>query len=425
MALPAPNTTLIAPYVAAFEPIANEPVWLARRRKAALDRFGQLGFPTPRMEAWRLTDLKPLTASPFTPSHGDAGDVASLVARHKIAGTTTLVFANGAFLSDASDKLPAGIELLSHDPGGAENFPADETALEALNEVFFSDGYVLRLVDGLTQMEPLHILHIGAANARHSFHTRNLIEMAPGTQARIVESFVGDAQSPYWTNSVTRADLAAEAALDYVKIVAEPVAAIHSASLSVTLAREARFTSAFLTTGALLSRQDVVIHIEGERAYCGIQAASLLRGRQEATLATLVRHDAPGGETAEVYKGMVEGQAHGVFQGKIRVDHEGQQTNANQLSQSLLLSNEARVDTKPELEIFADDVKCSHGATVGDLDADQLFYLEARGIPTDEARAMLIEGFVTGAFDTLADGPARDYLTSHIEGWLGRQGAPS
>lgn len=416
------TTPITAPYVSAFAPVAGEPDWLTARRRRALERFAKDGFPTQRQEAWRLTDLKPLTSLAFAPSYGGAGDIRALVERHRIPGTITLVFANGIFAADLSDTLPAEIDLLSREPGAVENFPADDNTLEALNQVFFSDGYVLRIVGTALQALPLHVLNVSASRSRQSFHTRNLIELAPGTKARVIESFVGDAASPYWSNNVTRVDLAAKAELDYVKIVAEPPAAIHSAAMSVLLDRAARFNSSFLTTGALLSRQDLVVHIEGEQSFCGIQAASLLRGRQEATLATLVRHDAAGAETAEVFKGVVEDQAHGVFQGKIRVDRAGQQTNANQLSQSLLLSGEARVDTKPELEIFADDVKCSHGATIGDLDEDQLFYLEARGIPQAEARAMLIEGFVSGAFDGLEGPETRAYLKSHIDGWLAGRG---
>jgi Fe-S cluster assembly protein SufD len=173
-----------------------------------------------------------------------------------------------------------------------------------------------------------------------------------------------------------------------------------------------------LTLGAGLSRHDFSASIEGERAFCGVSGAYLLGGRQEATTATLIEHKAPFGETKEVFKGVVADRGHGVFQGKIRVHQAGQKTDAYQLSKTVLLSERATMDTKPELEIYADDVKCSHGATVGDLDETALFYLRSRGIEPALARHMLIEAFVVDAIDLVADLGIRSYLTERIGRWL-------
>ncbi len=412
------HPTQSAGYVAAFHASSTEPDWLTQRRRASLDRFARDGFPSPRQEIWRLTDLKALTGTLFTPTAetGKISDEAGLTVPYRIAGTTTLVLRNGRFDATSSDALPNGVTILSQDPGAAEAIATEATSFGALNEAFFSDGVSLRVG---TQKQPLHIVHIGHAEADESYHLRNLVEITPSAEATLIESFVGTGKSAYWANSVTAIILGDNAKLEHVKIVADQAQSIHSSNTEITQGADSRYQGFILTTGGLLSRQDVKATLAGPRAFCGLVAASLLRGHQQATLSTLIRHDAPATETDERYKGVIDGHARGVFQGKIRVDRLGQQTNANQLSQSILLSDNARVDTKPELEIFADDVKCSHGATVGELDEDAMFYLLARGIPAEQARAMLIEGFVADAFEGVAWEATRTYIKAYLDQWLG------
>jgi Fe-S cluster assembly protein SufD len=211
-------------------------------------------------------------------------------------------------------------------------------------------------------------------------------------------------------------------ALHYVtqKLQDESLAAIHFAQVRANVARDARYESFVLTLGGSLSRHDSAVVYDGPDAVCGLFGAYLLRGEQEATNATFVDHAVPSCTTSEVFKGVVDERAHGVFLGSIMVRQDAQKTNANQLNKNLLLSPRAAVDTKPQLEILADDVKCSHGATVGDLDEEALFYLEARGIPAPEARRMLIEAFAADAIDRIGDDVAlHAHFVAQVQRWLG------
>lgn len=421
------TTASAAPYLDAFQANAGEPAWLAGRRRAAIDQFAQDGFPTPRQEAWRLTDLRALTSTPFPPAlASDDAVAAELAGRLRIPSTTALVLVNGGFRPDLSDALPDGVTALSVDVTAAEALAGDPAqALAALSQAFFRDGFALQIASDNTLNAPLHIIHLGHAATRRSYHLTNLVALGSGAKATLIETFAGVENVPYWLNTTLKISVAERASLDHIRVVADPRQSIHSATTAVTLAADARYDAAVLTIGALLSRLDVAVDILGPNAFCGFNAGLLLRGRQHATIATIIRHAAPGAETREIFKGVAEDQAHAVFQGKIRVERAGQKTSANQMSRSLLLSSEARIDTKPELEIFADDVKCSHGATVGDLNRDALFYLEARGVPPDEARAMLIDAFVTELFDPIADERLRTSLLGWVECWLGRKGRAS
>jgi Fe-S cluster assembly protein SufD len=278
---------------------------------------------------------------------------------------------------------------------------------------------VLSLEPGVALDKPVEIIHWAHA-AERSFHLRNLIVLGAGSRATVIESFAGAGRS--WTNAVAIVDVGAGAALRHVKLQDEAVDAIHFGQIRATLAREAKYESFVLTLGGRLSRHDSFVTFAGEGAACGLFGAYLLRGEQEATNATFVDHASPRCTTTEVFKGVVDERAHGVFLGKIAVRQDAQKTNAHQLNKNLLLSPRANVDTKPELEILADDVKCSHGATVGDLDEDALFYLEARGIPAPEARRMLIEAFAADAIDKIEDDLAlRAHLVAHVQRWLGRK----
>jgi Fe-S cluster assembly protein SufD len=217
---------------------------------------------------------------------------------------------------------------------------------------------------------------------------------------------------------VTRIALSEGAALSHAKVQSESEDGIHLALNRVTLAAKSAYQSFVLTLGAKLSRHETQALLAGEGASVGLDGAFLLRGSQDATNVTFVDHAAPGGTTRELFKGVADDRAHGAFLGTIAVRPHAQKTDAQQTSRNLLLSPRAAIDTKPELEIFADDVKCAHGATVGDLDEAALFYLESRGIPADAARRMLIEAFAADALDRVTDQPLRDFLDGHLRRWL-------
>ena len=417
-----------APYRAAFAPAGS----LAEKRREAFARFETLGFPTRRDEAWRFTNLRPLQDKTFAPATGKAGAAPALEPYFFAGETHRIVLVNGRFAPALSKvgNLPSGVtlgsaaEIAASHPALAERL-LDRTdlvggqAFASLNAALFADGFVLALEPGVVLETPLEIIHWGDA-ADSAFHLRHLIQLGAGSRATIIESYAG--RGRYWTNAVALVEVAAGAALRHAKLQDEATDAIHFGQVRTTIAADARYESFVLTLGGRLSRHDSFATFAGEGAACGLFGAYLLRGEQEATNATVVDHAVPKCTTNEVFKGVVDDRAHGVFLGKIAVRPQAQKTNAHQLNKNLLLSARANVDTKPELEILADDVKCSHGATVGDLDEEALFYLEARGIPADAARRMLIEAFAADAIDRIENDTAlRAHLLAHVQRWLGRK----
>lgn len=417
-------------YTAAFRPASNEPAWLVERRRSALARFAELGLPTRRQENWRFTNLRPLEATSYPPAtQAMALDDAALAPYRIGVASHRIVLVNGHYASALSNigALPSGVFLgplstalreradlaamLFDGSDGVANQP-----FAALSAAFAGDGFVLALEDGVTLDHPVEIVHIGRADAPLSAHTRHAIIAGRHSRARVIESHAGD--GPYWRNGATSVQLGDGATLRHVTLQNDGGEAINTSLARVTVAAGAHYDAFSLTLGAVLSRADTIVTIAGEHAVCALGGAYLLRGRQEATIATLIDHAAPGSETREVFKGVVDERAHSVFQGKIQVRREAQQTNANQLNKNLLLSARAAVDSKPELEIFADDVKCSHGATIGDLDETAMFYLRARGLPEAEARRMLIEAFAAEAIELVEDAAMQAYLRRHLDTWL-------
>lgn len=417
-----------APYLDAFHArsAASEPHWLAATRAAALDRFAELGFPTRREEAWRFTDLRPLQARAFPPAHASGAGVRPPAGW----GCHRIVLLDGRFAPNLSDigTLPHGAWLastaktLADRPDLAQRALAeDERARQpfaALNAAFFADGFVLALDAGVTLDRPVEIVHLAGAGEPRSLHLRSAVLLGEGSHATLVESFGGAGE--YWTNAVTAIHLAAGAALAHARIQDEGAEAIHFALTRAALDRKAHYNSFTLTLGARLSRQDILARFDGADGECRLDGAYCLRRDQEATTATFVDHASPGCTTLELFKGVIDDRAHGAFLGSIVVRHDAQKSDAQQLNRNLLLSRRAAADTKPELEILADDVKCSHGATVGDLDEEALFYLRSRGIAEEDARRLLIEAFATETLERVADRAVRDHLAAHLGSWLGK-----
>ena len=424
-----------APYIEAFraQSRSDEPAWLAAKREAALANFGEKGFPTRRQEAWRFTNLRPLEKTSFaSPAEWQLAedDVAQNIEDRRLAEAGhRVVIVNGRFSDVLSEigGLPKGAWLASAARTLAERPDAFAAAIEetdtvgaqpfaSLNAALFADGFVLMLEPGVRLEKPIEIVHWSEATTPGSWHQRNLLVLGEGSSAHMLESFAGTGS--YWASLVTSVRLGKGAMLQHAKLQDEASDALHFAVMRAHLADRSRYETFVLTLGARLSRQDIQPTLEGEGAAVGVNGAYLLRGEQEATTAIVVDHAAPGGTTRELWKGVVEERAHGVFLGTIAVRPEAQKTDAQQTNKNLLLSPRASVDTKPELEILADDVKCSHGATVGELDESALFYLRARGIPEAEARRMLIEAFAVDALETLSDASFREYLAAHLRRWL-------
>jgi Fe-S cluster assembly protein SufD len=430
----------ISPQVNAFRtrPEKEEPSWLSGHRKAAMKRFAELGFPTRKLENWRFTDLRPLTAGPILPAEGGSGFLPSQAASSYFSGQShRIVLIDGRFSAELSNlgQLPKGVylasmaETLEQRPELAQAAfdPSEESGAQpfaSLNAALFVDGFVLAIEPGVALDWPVEIVHFGNAPGARAFHLRNVIQAGAGSAATIVETATGAGFG--WTNAVTAALIGPGASVVHVKIQDEAPDAIHLALTRGTIAESARYETFLLTLGARLSRQDVHIASAGKAASAAINGAYLLRGDQEATIAPFVDHQAPGCQTSEVVKGVIQDSAHGAFLGKMSVRPGADGTDAHQLNQNLLLSPKATVDSKPELEIFADEVKCSHGATVGDLDESALFYLQARGIHEGTARAMLVEAFVTSAIEAanLSEGLTA-HLLHYVRRWLAGSGDKS
>jgi Fe-S cluster assembly protein SufD len=421
-------------YLARFARDVGEPGWLAAHRQQAMTRFSELGFPNRKSESWRYLDLQPLERKPLLPAHA-ARRTDSAALRERVAALSLSAAGNRIVLVDG--RLAAELSVIAPQSGvwfGAmaqamrERSDLVQTAIEdsagdaahpfaALNTAFFADGFVLSVAPGIALERPIEIVHLASGIAEHSFHTRNVIQLGEGSRAAIVESYAGVGR--YWRNDVLAIRLAADAELVRTVLVEESDAATHLAHVDATLDRKARFSGFALLLGGGRVRHEVHVKIAGEHAQCRIDGAFLVTGSDEANIVTTVDHGAPGGQTRELIKGVAAGRGHGAFQGCVIVREQAQKTDAHQLSRNLIIGRRAVIDTKPELEIYADDVKCSHGASVGDLDEAALFYFRARGIPAEEARRMLIEGFLREAVDEVDDRATREHLLQRLTDGLG------
>jgi Fe-S cluster assembly protein SufD len=422
-------------YLARFARDSGEPVWLASRRQQAMTRFAELGFPSRRSESWRYLDLQPLERTPLLPARAAASpDAAELRERTTALGLmgagARLVLVDGRVAPELS-RLPMrnGVWFGAMAQAMRERSDLAEAAMAeisgeaaqpfaALNAAFFADGYVLSLDPGVVLEEPIEIIHLASGSSEASFHTRSLAILGADSRADIVETYAGASTSSvrYWRNDVLAARLAEGAVLHRAVAVEEAPDALHFGHLDATLAANARLAGFALLLGGRRVRHEVHVRMAGEAARCRLDGAFLVAGNDEANIVTMVDHAAPGGQTSELFKGVAADRGHGAFQGCMVVREGAQKTDASQQSRNLIIGRRAVIDTKPELEIYADDVKCSHGATVGDLDANSLFYLRARGIPPEEARRMLIEGFLREAVEAIEHGAVRE----HLLGCLGR-----
>ncbi|MBL8671146.1 MAG: Fe-S cluster assembly protein SufD [Alphaproteobacteria bacterium] len=430
----AERTAQAAPFVQAFvrafehAGAAAAPAWLAALRQAGLAAFRAQGFPTPALEAWRFTNLRALADAQLAP----AGDpIAATLPPALAALTPRATFVNGRFAAALSDLagLPAGVTLTPLAEATARDgdalrtrigklVPAEGDGLAALNAAFLADGAVLSVAAGTLATAPLHLVMLGTAPAPLSFHPRLLVSLGAQAQATIVEHQAGAAGQPYLANQVCEIDVAAGARLAWITHQDHAPGAFAVARMAAAVARDASFRHVLLATGALLSRHEVRIRLDGPGASTGIHAAGLLRGAALADITTAIEHAAPHTTSDEIVKLVLDGRSRGVFQGRIAVAPGAQKIEGYQLSRGLLLSEDATANLKPELEIFADDVKCSHGSTVGQVDPAQLFYLRARGIDPTTARRLLVEGFVGEILEKVPDDETRARLAAQAAAWL-------
>ena len=383
---------------------ASAASWLNTRRAAALERANALSVPTTHDEEWRFTDLAPLNRLRLEQPSAAAAfvDVEPFAVPE---AALRLTFVDGVYSRTLSSgaALPAGVTVSTLaealktntaliEPHLALHAAFDKQVFTALNTAWLHDGAVVHIARNAVLREPLHLLFI-ATRKDAAICPRCLIVVESGAECTVIEDYATTTGDAYFTNAVTEIAIAPNARVRHVRLQRESAQAVHIASCAVSLAKDASYVSQSVAFGARLSRYNLDVMHKGEGAEAVIDGLALISGQQCADTHTLIDHVFPNGRCTQLHKTIVGGSAHAVFNGKVFVREGAQLTNSAQQSRNLLLSSTARVDTKPQLEIFADDVKCAHGATVGQLDAEQLFYLKSRGLPDVQARNLLTYAF--------------------------------
>jgi len=421
---------------------AGQPAWLRETRDKAMSAFERLGFPTTRDEDWRFTNIQPVAEARFPTGSSTAEVRAAQVWPYLVPGVegAVLVFVDGRFSARLSRlaALPAGTfagdlaTALKWDQGQLERHlaahaPFDLRALTSLNTALFADAAVVAVPDGAVVEEPVQLLFLSSADAGRATHPRALILAGENSQLRIVETYASLGSAHFFTNAVTELVAAAGAVVDHYRLQRESDHGYHVGITQLRAGRSASVSSHSVTLGGLISRHDAVAVLAGEGADCTLNGVYLADGRQLVDNHTEIEHAMPHGTSHEVYKGILGGRARAVFNGRIRVRPDAQKTDAKQTNKTLLLSDEAQINTKPQLEIFANDVRCTHGATVGQLSEDALFYLRARGIGRDEARSLLVKAFVSDVVSKMKLEPVRTLLDALLDqrlpGAAGRKAA--
>ncbi|GGH22307.1 Fe-S cluster assembly protein SufD [Alsobacter metallidurans] len=400
-------------------------------RQQAYDAFAQAGLPHRRVEAWKYTDLRAVLreAAPLAdvPSAALLGEVRAKPSPFAGLGPS-LVIVDGVFepsLSDL-DALPAGVEALglAGALGAAqpvanlgEAAVADDAVL-ALNAAFMTDGVVLRVAAGSKVETPVFVRFVRTGGEPRSTYTRVLVVVGEGASLTLGESREGPAGVAHQDNAVLEIVAGDRATVSHVVLNTEGRGSIDLSTVGVKLGAKCLFNTFALATAPALSRRQIFVHFAGENSKISLNGGALLNGRQHADTTLVVNHAVPHCESRELYKHVLDGESTGVFQGKIIVQPYAQKTDGQMMSQAVLLGDNATMNNKPELEIFADDVVCAHGATCGQLDDDLLFYLRARGLPKPDAEALMLQAFVGQALETIEDESIRGVLESVVEGWL-------
>jgi Fe-S cluster assembly protein SufD len=401
--------------------------WVEALREQAADAFRDQGFPTRRVEAWKYTDLRPVAEAGFGESLSSIDAAEAMPLSH--GGGARAVFVDGRFRGDLStlSGLPYAVGSVAANLGELEGrigavAPAAALPMVALNAMLFEDGLLLTVPAGVAG-GVLDLLAIASGGARpEACHPRHLIRLEPGASLTLIETCIGPEHGGVTLhNPVYEIEVAAGATLVHARLNQEGRAGFHLSTVHAQVAEGGTYDNFTLNAGARLTRNEIHIALNGPRAAAHMNGAQLLAGGQHADTTTYLDHAAPGCASRQTYKTVLAGKSRGVFQGKILVRQAAQKTDGYQMNQALLLSPEAEMDSKPQLEIYADDVKCSHGATVGEIDKDQLFYLRSRGIAEAPARSLLIQAFLQEAVEGVTDETARTALAAAVTGWWERE----
>lgn len=417
--------------------VGNGHEWLRPVRQAAIARFGELGFPTIRHEDWRFTNLAPIGQIPFQLARDARGKVTRQgLEQFSIPGLggAHLVFVNGRYVAALSspESLGDGLSVRSL----AEALRGDRDVLEqhltryagyyddafsALNTAFMEDGAFVHIHRGRVIDQPIRLLYVSTATAQPIVtHPRNLIVLDEDSQAVIIEDYVSLDAGVYFSNVITEAVVGQNGVLSHYLLEQESEQAFNISTLRVEQGRSSNVTSHTVMLGGALVRNNVHPVLSGEGGECVINGLFMAKGRQHMDNFMRVEHASPHCDSRQFYHGILDGHSHGVFSGRIIVHKDAQKTDAKQTNKNLLLSQGAQIDSKPQLEIYADDVKCTHGATIGQIDQDAVFYLRSRGIAEDAARALLLFGFAGESLERMKDEPIRKHLERLVADWLPR-----
>lgn len=407
-------------------------------RRQALESYERMGLPHRRIEDWKYTDLRVLMREVLPPAvEPDAAALkhgAAALKLHAIAGVRRLVLVDGVLAPKLSEtaNLEQGLRIrtLREVLEGADAAlqaellaPDISNPMVALNGAMMADGVIIDVADGASLSQPLHIVHIAGGARPAAMFTRSLLKLGSNASATLVESYIaGEGAKAYQVHDSLIVSIGDGARLDHVRLVEDSREAFNISSSLVTLGAKAHFNTFGLTSGPNVSRYQAVIAFAGEDSQVHANGVNLLNGRQHADSTLLLDHAVPNCQSREIFRSVVDDRGHSVFQGRIIVRPDAQKTDAKMMTRALLLSDEAEADNKPELEIFADDVTCGHGATTGALDESLLFYLRARGLSEKEAQALLIQAFVGEAIESIASDALRDLVISAARRWLGARG---
>jgi Fe-S cluster assembly protein SufD len=407
------------------------------QRESAFRRFEALGLPHRRIEEWKYTDLrtlmrdvKPLAGPPSKAAIAQARQAGKVLADIE---ARRVVFVDGAFVASLSDldALESGVNIRSMAAALADGdavvahhlgkLVAVDDAAVALNTAFMGDGAVIHVAAGVTVERPVHLLFFSSGETPVSIVPRSLLVIEPGARAMVIESHEGGGETDDQVNTALELSVGDQAHVDHVKITAQGPKVLHISSLIANVGARARLNTFNFNIGGATVRNQLFLRFSGDDTVAGIRGASVLSSHQHVDTTIVVDHASKGCQSREMFKSVLDGQSRGVFQGKIIVRPGAQKTDAKMMTQALLLSEAAEADNKPELEIYADDVQCGHGATAGALDEDLLFYLRARGIPHQQAEALLIQAFVGEAIEGIEHAGLREALMEEIGAWLNRR----
>ncbi|MGE5817326.1 MAG: Fe-S cluster assembly protein SufD [Deltaproteobacteria bacterium] len=409
---------------------SGSPTWLKALRESAIGNFDRLGFPKRNDEDWRYTSVEPIVSQPFERERQSEPVSAEAILSRSFTDPDCnhVVFVNGTFAPQLSlwRDVPANLRVqsladaLRHDdqilaPYLAACARHEREAFFALNTAFMEDGAVVVVPSNCRLEAPLHLIFVSMARERRiALYPRNLLLVGAGSEVKIVETYLGLGMGTYFVDAVTELIGEEDSTIDYYRLQREGDAGFHIGAVDARLKRNCHFTSHAITLAGALVRNDVHVALDGEGSECILNGLYLLDGQQHVDNHTEIEHRRPRATSFELYKGILSGNAHGVFNGKIVVHKDAQKTDARQTNKNLLLSENAVVNTKPQLEIHADDVKCSHGSTIGQLDADALFYLRSRGLDIHEAQSLLSYAFASDVVGRIRI----PYLRSRLDEYL-------